>query len=92
MARQNAAWLERRGLLARTVTIKVRYEDFTTITRSNTQAPTRDADAIARRAVDLLKKTDAGTRPVRLLGAGVYNIAPPGEDAGSGRENWLPFK
>ncbi len=42
MARDNANWLERRGILARTVTIKVRYDDFTTITRSDTRAPTND--------------------------------------------------
>ena len=34
MARDNATWLQRHGLVARTVTIKVRYDDFTTITRS----------------------------------------------------------
>jgi DNA polymerase-4 len=74
MARENADWLRRRGLLARTVTIKVRYSDFTTITRSDTRAPTHDPDAIAQRAVALLAKTDAGARAVRLLGAGVHNI------------------
>ena len=74
MARDNARWLKRRGLLARTVTIKVRYSDFTTVTRSDTRVPTSDEDDIARRAVALLDKTDAPTRPVRLLGAGVHNI------------------
>ncbi|HUL74423.1 MAG TPA: DNA polymerase IV [Vicinamibacterales bacterium] len=74
MARENAMWLRRRGLVARTVTIKVRYSDFTTITRSHSHVPTNDPDAIARRAVALLGKTDAATRPVRLLGAGVHNI------------------
>jgi DNA polymerase-4 len=74
MARDNATWLQRRGILARTVTIKVRYDDFTTITRSDTRPPTNDPDDIARRAVELLSKTDAGRRPVRLLGAGVHNF------------------
>jgi DNA polymerase-4 len=78
MARDAAAWLERRGLLCRTVTIKVRYSDFTTITRSHSASPaTRDAEAIAARAVALLGKTDAGTRPVRLLGASVHNLVDP---------------
>jgi DNA polymerase-4 len=79
MARENAEWLHRRGLAARTVTIKVRYDDFTTVTRSDTRAPTSDADDIARRAVKLLDKTDAGKRPVRLLGAGVHNLVAPDE-------------
>jgi DNA polymerase-4 len=87
MARDNARWLARKQLLARTVVIKVRYDDFTTITRSHSQRATRDADEIAQRAVALLDKTEAGRRPVRLLGAGVSNLVreggnPEGEEPG----------
>ncbi len=74
MARENAEWLARREWLARTVTIKVRYEDFTTITRSHSAAPTRDPEAFVARALALLEKTEAYQRPVRLLGAGVHNL------------------
>jgi DNA polymerase-4 len=77
MARDAGGWLEKKALLCRTVTIKVRYSDFTTITRSNTAPPTRDVEEIARRAVMLLAKTEAGTRPVRLLGASVHNLVDP---------------
>ncbi len=59
---------------ARTVTIKVRYDDFTTITRSHSDGPTRDEEAIVCRAVTLLDKTEAGQRPVRLLGVSVSNL------------------
>ena len=93
MARDNVAWLERRSLLCRTVTIKVRYSDFTTITRSHTAPPSRDPDDIARRAVTLLEKTDAGSRPVRLLGASVHNLVDPEEvEASDDPEPWLPFE
>jgi len=61
-------------MLARTVTIKVRYDDFTTITRSHSAPPTRDEAELTARAVRLLDKTDAGTRPVRLLGVSVHNF------------------
>ena len=90
MARENAAWLKKTGQLARTVTIKVRYGDFTTITRSHSSAPTDDEEEIVRRALRLLDKTEAGRRPVRLLGAGVHNF---GEDADTadGRLR-LPFE
>jgi DNA polymerase IV len=74
VVRGAAAWLERKALYARTVTIKVRYGDFTTITRSHTEPPTRDVENIARRAVALLEKTDAGRTPVRLLGVSVHNL------------------
>jgi DNA polymerase-4 len=77
LARENAEWLGRKGIVARTVTIKVRYEDFTTITRSHSDVATRDPDAIVQRAVALLDKTDCGRRPVRLLGAGVHNFEEP---------------
>jgi DNA polymerase-4 len=76
MARENALWLGRKGLVARTVTIKVRYEDFVTVTRSHSQQATGDPEDIVKRAVALLEKTDAGRRPVRLLGAGVHNLEP----------------
>ena len=80
MARDDAAWLARKGLLCRTITIKVRYDDFTTITRSHSAAPgTRDADALAARAVTLLDRTDAGVRPVRLVGVSVHNLMDPDE-------------
>jgi DNA polymerase-4 len=74
MARENAEWLQQKQLLARTVTIKVRYADFTTVTRSHSAAPTDHPDDIAARAVALLTKTDAGRRAVRLLGAGVHGF------------------
>jgi DNA polymerase-4 len=78
MARDAAAWLERKQLFCRTVTIKVRYSDFTTITRSHSKTPsTRDSDDIASRAVALLDRTDAATRPVRLLGVSVHNLEDP---------------
>src|SRR5688572_17879083 len=74
MARDAARWLARHERYARTVTLKVRYKDFTTITRSHSDAPTRDDDAIVMRAVALLDKTDCGRTPVRLLGVSVHNL------------------
>jgi DNA polymerase-4 len=76
MARDAASWLERKALFARTVVLKVRYSDFTTVTRSHsTRAGTRSADEIATRALALLDRTDAGHRPVRLLGVSVHGFA-----------------
>ena len=89
MASRSIAWLERRQLLARTVTIKVRYEDFTTVTRSHSALPTRDEAGLTARAVGLLEKTDAGTRPVRLLGVSVHNFR--GDHDVVGPRHSLPF-
>ena len=79
LARETAEWLERKRLAGRTVTIKVRYADFTTVTRSHTLSrPTADADVISSWATELLHRTQAGRRPVRLLGARVNGLV---EDA-----------
>jgi DNA polymerase-4 len=75
MARDAARWLVRHERYARTVTLKVRYHDFTTITRSQTEEPVRDEESIVTRAVALLQKTEAGTRAVRLLGVSVHNLS-----------------
>jgi DNA polymerase-4 len=74
MAIDAARWLMRHERYARTVTIKVRYGDFTTITRSHSEIATRDEESIVSRALALLDKTEAGTRPVRLLGVSVHNL------------------
>jgi DNA polymerase-4 len=89
MATDAVAWLTRKTLLARSVTIKVRYSDFTTITRSHTTAPTRQQADVIARALQLLDKTDAGRRPVRLLGVSVHNFC--GELDPAGRPDRLPF-
>ena len=74
LARGVAEWLEKKSIKGRTVTIKVRYNDFTTITRSQSADYTSDADSIAARALKLLEKTEAGHRPIRLLGVSVHNF------------------
>ena len=51
------------------MTVKGRYADFTTVTRSRTfDLPRHEREAIAACARDLLGKTEAPRRPVRLLG------------------------
>jgi DNA polymerase IV len=91
MARDAATWLVRKELFCRTVTIKVRYADFTTITRSHSRVPpTRDADDIASRAVALLERTEAAQRAVRLLGVSVHNLEDPSAPF-SPEDPLLPF-
>jgi DNA polymerase-4 len=94
MAIRVAAWLARKALYARTVTLKVRYDDFSTITRSHSAQATRDEGDIVLRTLDLLARTAAGTRPVRLLGVSVHGLsstveAPPPRPPGPNLS--LPF-
>ena len=89
-ARRGDRGCERKDLFARTVTIKVRYADFTTVTRSHTTAATREVAELARRAVQLLERTDAGQRPVRLLGVSVHNLCTALTEP-EVCADWLPF-
>ncbi|MEE2649868.1 MAG: DNA polymerase IV [Acidobacteriota bacterium] len=84
--------LERWSLSARTVTLKVRFQDFTTITRSHTpMVPVRQADEIMRVARKLVDRVPLDGRRIRLVGLGGSNLIRPGEqtscpDDGSPRQ------
>lgn len=64
--------------VARTVTIKLRDTDFTTVTRSDTAAATADRDSITDRALRLAEVAHAalGRAPVRLIGVALSNLSP----------------
>ncbi|CAI9412936.1 DNA polymerase IV [Nocardioides sp. T2.26MG-1] len=70
-----AARLRKHGLSGRTVTIKVRLHDFTTLSRSTTlSSPTDSPGTVARLARGLLTDLDTSAG-VRLLGVGVSGLA-----------------
>lgn len=71
--------LLKRDMQGKTITLKVRYQDFTTITRSQTlPIPIYKAKDILRIAQVLLHKTEASDRKVRLLGISVSNFTNRG--------------
>jgi DNA polymerase-4 len=77
MADEVSKGLEKRRLAASTITVKARYPDFTTPTRSHTlPVPTSDAATIAAVARELIRRTDAADQSVRLLGVGASNLVP----------------
>ncbi len=77
MAQEVARGLEKRELAASTVTVKVRYPDFTTPTRSHTlPTPVTDAATITSVARELVRRTEAVKQTIRLLGVGVSNLVP----------------
>jgi len=68
---QVAADLARKSYAGRTIGIKLRFEDFSTVTRDLTlAAPVSDAAAIRRAAGECLKRVDLARR-IRLLGVRV---------------------
>ena len=74
---QRLSWrLHRSGLKARTVTLKARYDDFTTVTRSQTFPSGVDgARELFGVSTSLLHEIDT-TRSVRLLGLGASSLQP----------------
>ncbi|MCX6925305.1 MAG: DNA polymerase IV [Verrucomicrobia bacterium] len=73
-----AARLKHRQLGAHTVQVKVRYGDFTTLTRQITvEEPLTEADDIYRLSCWLLGREKLVSRPLRLLGLGVSSLREP---------------
>src|ERR1019366_4456391 len=70
--------LKRRRLGAHTIHVKVRYGDFTTLTRQFTvEEPLTEARDIYRLACWLLGRERLVSRPLRLLGLGVSRLREP---------------
>jgi DNA polymerase-4 len=79
MSRELCEGLQKRGRRGRTIAIKVRLDDWTTVTRARTvDAPTYDTTLVTDTALELLR-VYAPPRPVRLLGvrvAGFEDVEP----------------
>ncbi|NOG69363.1 DNA polymerase IV [Roseicella sp. DB1501] len=72
LAAEVAAWCEQHRWFGRTVTVKLRYADFRTVTRSRTRPlPVRDREALIAAALELVRGLFPLRRPVRLLGVTV---------------------
>jgi len=73
---EQVGWeLRKQNLRGQTIHLKVRYPDFTLITRSQTLSlPTDAGMEIYRTAMRLLEKTEVLSRKARLLGVGVSNL------------------
>ncbi|MEN6626365.1 MAG: DNA polymerase IV [Candidatus Sumerlaeia bacterium] len=81
LADQVARRMRRQGYRARTVHLKARYPDFTTVTRALTlNAPTASTVAIRRAARELFEqKLGRGGRALRLIGVGVTGLVAEDE-------------
>src|SRR5881394_2073732 len=70
-----SAKLKHRRLAAKTVQVKIRYSDFTTLTRQITvEEPITEAEDIYRLGCFLLGKEKLVSRPLRLVGLGVSGL------------------
>jgi DNA polymerase-4 len=76
LADRCSAGLRSKGLVARTVVLKVRNADFETLSRSRTLGvPTDLGNDVFRAARELLGALDLGGVPVRLVGVRVEGLA-----------------
>lgn len=86
MAGELCASLAERGRAGRTIAIKVRLDDFTTVTRAHSVAePTCDAELVGAHALRLLQEYSP-QRPVRLLGVRVAGLGGGGGERDGERE------
>jgi DNA polymerase-4 len=84
IAERLEATLESKQLLARTITLKVKYSDFELNTRSKTElGGFISKDDISGVLPELLRKTEVGKRPIRLIGITLANLRSTNESAGS---------
>jgi DNA polymerase-4 len=80
LATKVARRLRHAGVEGKTITLKVKYSDFVLVTRSATLDKfTNDGTVIFKTACELLKKTQTGKRPVRLLGISVSQLGIHGD-------------
>ena len=71
--------LQRKGYVGKTIGLKLRFDNFKTVTRDSTiDVPTQDAKAIRRTAGECLKRVPLDRR-IRLLGVRVGSLSKPGE-------------
>ena len=71
--------LQRKGYVGKTIGLKLRFDNFKTVTRDSTiETPTQDAAAIRRAAGECLKRVPLDRR-IRLLGVRVGTLSRPGE-------------
>jgi len=78
MSAEVGAQLRRNNLAGKTIKLKIRWPDFTTLTRQTTlNHPTDQEDEIAKSALELLKSVRKPKQAVRLIGVGVSGLGQP---------------
>lgn len=75
IAEKIAIIMDDKKMLARTVTLKAKYADFQLITRSKTGDNwIQSKEQILKSLPELLKKTEIGKRPIRLIGLSLSGL------------------
>lgn len=83
--------LDKSGIKGRTVTLKLKYSDFSLQTRSKTLEQYPDKELIWEIAKELLEQ-EVVSKPVRLLGLGLSNLNITEEHEHFGEQLKIPFE
>jgi DNA polymerase-4 len=82
--------IDQSGIKGRTVTLKIKYSDFSVQTRSKTVEQYPDQGTIWTTALELLRQEEV-SKPVRLLGLGLSNLNITEEHEHFGQQLKIPF-
>ena len=83
--------LQRRQFSGRTLTLRVKFADFSVLSRSASFSEAFSSpDLLLQRGLELLRALDYADRPIRLLG---LSLSHPPEELRPGMwvQQWLPF-
>ncbi|NLF93840.1 MAG: DNA polymerase IV [Oligosphaeraceae bacterium] len=83
--------LRQAGLLAGTATVKLRYQDFRTVSRQMPIRPRSQADRVLLHCAGALWSQFSPGEPVRLVGFGVSALCAPGQEPVPGPQQQLLF-
>ena len=90
IAEQIAKLLVKREVMAKTLTLKVKYDDFTQITRAfSYKEYIQTAEEMIETIPALMERTELGRRPCRLLGLSVSNLGSPDEKLETARSEGI---
>ncbi|MCS4433396.1 DNA polymerase IV [Aquiflexum gelatinilyticum] len=82
--------ISRSGIKGRTVTLKIKYHDFTVQTRSKTFEQFTEPEKIWETTLELLNQEELKS-PVRLFGIGISNLNVEEESLYEGKQLWIEF-
>ena len=82
--------ISRSGVKGRTVTLKIKYHDFTVQTRSKTFEQYPEEQKIWETVMELLTQEELKS-PVRLFGIGISNLNVEEERIHFGKQLWIEF-
>jgi DNA polymerase-4 len=78
MSTEVARQLRKNNLVGKTIKLKIRWPDFTTLTRQTTlNDPTAQDEIIAKTALELMNAVRKSNQAVRLIGVGISGLGAP---------------